>query len=241
MKQKYILFMLFSLFVSKGNSQSNYAVNSIPFQPFSGTLAPLSTGDDFNSGIINLPFSFDFYGIVYNQIVICTNGYVDFRSSQAGGFAPWSYSGTIPSTGFVVKNSIFGVYEDLDNNAGTGTLTYGSYGTAPNRKFVVYFNNQPHFSCNNSAISSFQIILSEGSNAVDVQLIQRQSCTGWNSGNGVTGLINLDGSLAITPPGRNTGNWSTSSEAWRFYRPGYYPSYSFVRCDDDTDGFETFD
>lgn len=241
MKQKYILFTMFSLFVFNANSQSNYAVTAVPFQPFLGTLAPISTNDDFYSPVINLPFSFDFYGVSYNQIVVSTNGYIDFRTNLANQLSPWNFNNSIPNSGFPIKNSILGCYEDLYNNTNTGTLTYGSYGTAPYRKFVVYFNNQPHFSCGITAVSSSQMILSETTNVIDVQVIGRQSCTTWNAGNGVVGLINLDGTIAITPPGRNTGNWNASEEAWRFYRAGYYPNYSFVQCDDNIDGFQVFD
>lgn len=240
MKQNYILLFVFSLFFFKGNAQSNYSVTPIPFQPFSGTLASLTTMDDLYSESIQLPFSFDFYGVTYSSVRISTNGYIYF-GTPAGNNSPWQISYPIPNTSFAVKNSILGCYEDLYNNTGTGSLTYGSYGTAPYRKFVVYFNNQPHFSCGINAISSFQMILSETTNVIDVQLIQRASCTSWNSGNGVVGLINLDGTQAITPPGRNTGNWTATQEAWRFYRPGYFANYSFVRCDDDTDGLQTFD
>lgn len=242
MKQKYILFILFALISIRGISQNNYSVTAIPFQPFSGTLTPLTTQDDLYSGVINLPFSFDFYGNTYNQVVISTNGYIDFSTNLANDNSPWQFSTTIPNTGFPVKNSILGCYEDLDSSVAgsTGTITYGSYGVAPYRKFVVYFNNQPHFSCGNTAISSFQMIMSETSNSVDVQMIGRQSCTGWNGGKGVIGLINTDGLQAITAPGRNTGNWTASQEAWRFYRPGYYPNYSFVRCGDITSGIQIF-
>jgi hypothetical protein len=242
MKQKYILFTLWALFSFKAIAQTNYSVASIPFQPFSGNLAPLMTADDTYSPVIDLPFSFDFYGINYNQIVVSTNGYIDFRTNLAGQFSPWSISQiTIPNTGFNVKNSIFGCYEDLNNNVGSGSITYGSYGTAPYRKFVVYFNNQPHFQCGNAVISSFQMILSETSNIIDIQLIGRQVCGTWNGGRGVVGLINIDGSVGITPPGRNTGNWTASQEGWRFSRPGYYSRYDFVRCDDDEDGTQVFD
>jgi len=241
MKQKYILFIFLSLLVFKGSSQSNYTVTPIGFQPFSGTLSSLTTSDDLCSGLIALPFSFDFYGQTYNQIVISTNGYIDFRTSSASSNSPWSFNATIPSANFPVKNSILGCYEDLYNNTGTGSLTYGSYGTAPYRKFVVYFNNQPHFSCNTTAISSFQMILNETSNIIEVQLINRQPCPTWNSGSGVIGIINLDGTLGVAPPARNTGNWTASNEAWRFYRPNYYTNYSFVRCDDNADGFQMFD
>ncbi|MCF6129946.1 T9SS type A sorting domain-containing protein [Flavobacterium sp. AS60] len=245
MKQKYILFMLFSLFVFKGNAQSNYAVNSIPFQPFSGTLSSLTTADDIYSPVITMPFSFDFYGVTYNQIIVSTNGYIDFRTNLAGQYSPWTITYQIPWTNFPAKSSIFGCYEDLNNNAalgGLGTITCGSYGTAPYRKFVVYFYNQPHFQCNSTIpLTSFQMILSETTNIIDVQIINRTPCMAWRSGEGVIGIINSDGTQGITPPGRNTGNWSASNEAWRFYRPGYYPSYSFVRCDDDSDSFVTFD
>ncbi len=242
MRQKYILFVLFSLFALKGNSQNNYAVNPIPFQPYLGTLVSLTTADDLYSPAINLPFSFDFYGVTYNQVVVSTNGYIDFRISQAGLYSPWNISQiTIPNSGFLVKNSILGCYEDLNNSSAFGSLTYGIYGSAPYRKFVVYFNNQPHFGCNNTALSSFQMILNETSNSVDVQLINRQQCATWQGGRGVVGLINLDGTQGIAPPGRNTGNWNASQEAWRFSRAGYYPTYSFVRCDDNSDGFQSFD
>jgi hypothetical protein len=244
MKQKYILFMLFSLFVFKGNSQSNYAVNSIPFQPFTGTLSPLTTADDIYSPVITMPFSFDFYGSSYTQFVVSTNGYVDFRTSLTGQYSPWNVVYTIPNASFGTRNSILGCYEDLNNNGtgAIGTITCGVYGTAPYRKFVVYFSNQPHFQCNSTvALSSSQIILNETTNIIDVQVINRTPCTTWQQGKGVIGLVNLDGTQAIAPPGRNTGNWSANQEAWRFYRPGYYPSYSFVRCDDDSDSFVTFD
>lgn len=238
MKQKYILFIVFALLVFKGNAQSNYSVAPIPFQPFSGTLASLATQDDLYSDPIALPFSFDFYGVTYSAMRISTNGYIYFGNPSSSN-SPWQFSQPIPSANFPVENSILGCYEDLYNNTGTGTLTYGSYGTAPYRKFVVYFNNQPHFSCGVNSISSFQMILSETTNVIDVQIIDRQSCTSWNQGNGVIGLV-LNSNQAIAAPGRNTGNWTASQEAWRFYRPGYYPNYSFVRCDDDTDGFQTF-
>lgn len=239
MKQKYILLIIFSLLVFKGKAQNNYSVAPIPFQPFTGTLTTLNTADDTYSNIIPLPFSFDFYGVTYNQMIVSTNGFINFTTTSAGGVSPWSFSQQIPNASFPVTNSILGCFEDLYNNSGFGSITYGSYGTAPHRKFIVYFNNQPHYQCNTSAISSFQMILSETSNTVDVQIIDRQSCISWNGGRGVIGLVK-NGSMAIAAPGRNTGSWTAHNEAWRFYRAGYYPNYSFVRCDDNADGFQEF-
>ena len=242
MKQKYILFMLFAILSLKGISQNNYAVAPIPFQPFSGTLAPLTTEDDRYSGVINLPFNFDFYGTSYNQIIVSTNGYIDFRTDLAGQYSPWAISYQIPWPSFAVKSSIFGCYSDLNNPVGgQGAISYGTYGTAPNRKFVVVYDNQPHYQCNNTiAPDSFQISISEASSIIDVQIINRTPCNTWQQGAGVIGLINSDGTQGITPPGRNTGSWTASQEAWRFYRPNYYPNYSFVRCGDMTTGIQFF-
>ncbi len=239
MKQKYILFIIFSLLVFNGKAQNNYNVTPIPFQPFIGTLTPLNALDDMYSSVIPLPFNFDFYGVTYNQIIVSTNGFINFTTTSAGGVSPWSFSSQIPNVSFPVTNSILGCFEDLYNNSGFGSITYGIYGTAPYRKFVVYFNNQPHFSCNTSAVSSFQMILSEATSTIDIQLIDRQACNAWNGGRGVIGIVK-DGTNALAAPGRNTGNWTASNEGWRFYRAGYYPNYSFVGCDDNTDGFQEF-
>lgn len=220
-------------------AQSNYTVTSIPFQPYSGTLPVLATSDDYNSQLINLPFNFDFYGTAYNQVVVSTNGYVDFRTSSAGTSSPWSFNMPIPNANFPVKNSILGCYHDLNNSNAQGTVNYGVYGTAPYRKFIVSFYNNSHFSCT-AVKSSFQMILCETSNIIEVQIINKQLCTAWNSGNAVIGLINSTGTLGIAAPGRNTGAWTATNEGWRFSRPGYLNVYSFVKCDVNTNGFEEF-
>ena len=240
MKQKYILLALVVFFSFKGISQS-YTVNPIPFQQYTGNLANLSTNDDMNSPLISLPFSFEFYGNSYNQVVISTNGYIDFRTTSAGGFSPWSYNQTIPNVNFPVKNSVLGAFHDMNNSNGEGTITYGISGNAPYRKFVVYFNNNSHFGQPSTIKSSFQMILNETTNIVDIQLIDKQVNTTWNTGNCVTGLINLAGDEAIAAPNRNTGSWAAYQEGWRFKPQTVLNSdYNFVKCDSNIDGYEEF-
>lgn len=240
MKQKYILLALVAFFSFKGVSQS-YTVNPIPFQQYTGNLANLSTNDDMNSPLISLPFSFDFYGNSYNQVVISTNGYIDFGIQNANMGSPWSFNQTIPNVGFPVKNSILGAYHDMDNSNAQGTITYGISGNAPYRKFVVYYNNNSQFGSCTTSKSSFQMILNETTNIIDVQLIDKQACTAWNNGNGVTGLINLTGDDAIAAPNRNTSSWSAFHEGWRFKPQTVLNSdYNFVKCDAGADGFEEF-
>ena len=90
-------------------------------------------------------------------------------------------------------------------------------GSAPARQFVVNYSEVCHFgsSCNDN-VSSSQIILYESSNTIDVNIFNKPVCTDWNDGLAAVGVQNIEGTVAFTPPGRNTGVWETSDEFWRF-------------------------
>uniref|UniRef100_UPI00375149AB beta strand repeat-containing protein n=1 Tax=Flavobacterium sp. TaxID=239 RepID=UPI00375149AB len=190
-------------------------------------------GDDDWSPSFNLtspgqtiPFKFCFFNNSYTNINVGTNGVIAFNNTQNG--CPWSYNQSVPSAGFPIKNAIFGVYQDTDFSVTppTGfqsTANYQVIGTYPCRKFVANFSNLPQFSCGNGVgLQTSQIVLYEVSNIIEVYVQRRVPCTGWNGGNGVIGIINLDGSLGYTPntPNRNTGNWSAFNEAYRFTPTG---------------------
>lgn len=219
----------------------NYTVTPIPHQVYTVSLPVQYTTDDTYSSVINLPFNFNFYGNTYNQVVVSTNGYIDFRSELAGAFSPWSFNLTIPNVSFPAKNSILGCFHDLNNSVSGGSINYSVVGAAPYQKFVVFFNNNAHFSCNTTK-SSFQMVLYETLNIIDVQLIDKPVCTNWNGGRAVTGIINLDGSQALTPPNRNTGQWTAYHEGWRF-NPNTYSvgAYHYIKCATSSTGMETFD
>ena len=217
----------------------NYAVSAIPYHIFAADNNVQGTQDDRCSDLIPLGFNFDFYGNIYNQVVVSTNGYIDFRSEMANGFSPFSFSQTIPNVSFPVKNSILGCYQDLNNSNGEGTITYGITGVAPYRKFVVLFDNNSLFACETSK-SSFQMILYETLNTIDVQLIDKQICASWGGGNTVTGIINDAGDAGISPEGRNTGSWTAFHEGWRFTKYNSSSAYLFAKCDDDADGLVSF-
>ena len=234
------LLLLLVLFPFISKAQTDYSVTSIPHQIYTFTAVPLSTSDDLYSGVIPLTFDFNFFGNTYSQVVISTNGYIDFKTTNANTMSPWQFSLSIPEVNFPVKNSILGCYHDLYNNNTEGSLTYSVIGNAPYRRFVVLFDNQSHFSCQTSK-STFQMILYETLNTIDVQLINKEVCTSWNGGRAVTGIINDTGAIAFTPPGRNTGAWTAFQEGWRFSRPLDINKYNYTKCDDATlDGFTDF-
>ena len=230
------------LFTIATQAQNDYAVTPIPYQIYAATAPVQGTNDDTYSEPIPLGFDFDFYGITYNQVNVSTNGYISFTPQVGGALSPWQLNSSIPNANFQVKNAFLGCFHDLYSSAQSGpagTITYAVLGYAPYRKFVVLFDNQAHFQCQTTR-SSFQMVLYETSNILDVQLIDKQVCTTWNAGNAVTGIINNDGLFAVTPPNRNTGSWTALQEGWRFQRPFSTTSYLFAKCDDDVDGIVTF-
>lgn len=241
MKNKYLskICLLFLFALNVGFSQSNYSVAPIPYQVYTNAATPISTTDDSYSGVIPIGFDFDYFGTVHNEMIISTNGYVSFNLNLANTYSPWNVTAQIAQPNFTVTNSIFASYHDMNNSNQIGSITYSIVGFAPYRKFVVMFEDQPHFQCAQLR-STFQLILYETLNFIDVQIVEKPICTSWNGGNALVGIINEDGTSTLTPPGRNTSAWTTTLEGWRFARPFEVNNYYYTVCDVDLDGFESF-
>lgn len=200
---------------------TSYSVTSIPFNPpfpiTSSGNALFVNQDDIWSGVINLPFPFCFWGNVYNQCVVGANGLISFNLSYANQFCPWSFSASCPSNNLPL-NSIFGAYHDIDPSV-CGGIFWDVVGAPPCRTFVVKYVNVCHYSCNNLQ-SSMEIVLYETTNVIEVYIQNKPTCNSWNNGNALIGIQNANGTTGLTPPGRNTGPWSASNEAWRFVPTG---------------------
>src|SRR5688572_7406157 len=63
-------------------------------------------GDDTYSGVINLGFTFNYYGIPYTQVVVGSNGILNFNLANANGYCTWPISAAIPNAPANVHNSI---------------------------------------------------------------------------------------------------------------------------------------
>ena len=140
------------------SSTNSYVVNSISSAP-GGCYAPYIdpglpgtstslTVDDTYSAVINLPFSFPFYGTLYNSLVASTNGYVCFDITRAGLFSHWSNAaGDLPNTGYD-RALIMGPYHDLDpayTTSPTQQIKYDVVGNAPHRKWILSFYKVPFY------------------------------------------------------------------------------------------------
>lgn len=196
----------------------NYAVSSISYTPYTVVNPTVIRGDldDSFSGIIDLPFKFCFYGQVYNQLVIGSNGMISFDTYQANQANPANFSDALPNQN-LPKEAIFGVFHDMVFSESNGSeINYAVIGTAPYRKFVVNFRNGRISGCESEASSS-QIVLSEGSNNIEIFVENKpRACDLASVKNAVIGINDATGDLGLAAPERNTGNWSAQNEAWLF-------------------------
>lgn len=218
---------------------TDYTVENIVYNPTGlytdGTPVPFA-GDDVWSSNLPIGFTFCFYGNNYTSVNVGDNGIVRFgynSSIPEGSFS--SITNTTPNPS-LVRNAIFGGFQDhilapvgfgCSNSEFCGSVSYLTTGMAPFRKFIVNFNELNHFNCSgfNDRNSTFQIILYETTNAIEVNVKEKPlTCNGNISANGngnsLIGLNNSNGTLGIAPPGRNTGVWSVTDESYRFNPSG---------------------
>ncbi len=197
---------------------NTYTVSSIPYAPpypYNSGNPVFVNQDDIWSPVVTIPFDFCYFGNYYTQLVTGANGVITFDLSNANGYCPWSFSASCPSPALIL-NAIFGPYHDIDPYVG-GAIYQGVLGSYPCRTFVMNFNQVPMYSgtCN-YMLATHQIVLYEATNVIEVYIQNAPLCSSWNSGNKVIGIQNATGTVGYTPPGRNTGPWSATNEAWRF-------------------------
>ncbi|WP_396151591.1 PKD-like domain-containing protein, partial [Flavobacterium sp.] len=216
-------------------STTSYTISSIDYCPQAAyndtTYNPINLAtDDVWSGTINLPFDFCFFGNIYSSCHVGSNGTISFDPGIApNGGSPWNLLGlTVPNPGFPIRNAIYGVYQDTNPAIGpspadrfAGWKLVGNY---PCRKLIVNFYRFGQFQCGqNVGLQTYQMVLYEVSNIIEVYIESRTPCNTWNNplGGGVVGIMNQAGTLGYVPPGRNTNvQWSATNEAWRFTPSG---------------------
>lgn len=231
---------------------TNYSVEAIeylPEFPFTGLAHPISvnTDDVWSDPKVSLPFNFCFYNQEYSEAVVSSNGAISFDTStindngynDAPDECAWEFNLSIPNGQFPstaepkkIINAIYGVFHDIDPSEG-GQIGWELFGDYPCRRLVVSYYQVPLFDCLD-VNSTFQMVLYESTNIIEVYIEKKSTCADWNNGNSVLGIQNATGSEGITPNGRNTGKWTTENEAWRFVPSG--PSNTQITWYDDATG-----
>lgn len=169
--------------------------------------------DDTYSDVIDLGFSFEFYGETYTQCLISTNNYITFDLSQANLFSDWEINFPAPNAS-LPTNAIMCPFVDT-NPEDDGIAEYETVGEAPNRVFVLRYFGVPMFDCPSESFCS-SVLLYEGTNIIETHIDEKPICF-WNSASAIHGLQDPTGTIADIVPGRNFPvSWSTTQEGVRF-------------------------
>ncbi|MES2701761.1 MAG: hypothetical protein V4649_03935 [Bacteroidota bacterium] len=181
---------------------------------------PINTGiaaDDIYSGVIPIGFTFNYYGVAYNNCIVGSNGMINFDLALAGTYDPWPIGAPLLGNGSAL-NCICGPWCDMYPPAG-GVITYATSGVAPFRRFTATWCHLPMY---NTGIcpeewTTTQIILYEGCDYIDVHVAHKTICTAWNGGYAIIGVQNAAGTQATVAPGRDfPATYNCTNEAWRF-------------------------
>jgi uncharacterized repeat protein (TIGR01451 family) len=148
-----------------------------------GTISTMTDNDD-DWETVTLPFTFNFFGTDYTEVDLSSNGFLSFdidnvcNSNYNDG--PDEFGVGIPpgdpdcNSGNVYWGGmplIAPWFDDLDPGE-CGDVYYDTQGSAPNRMFIVEFNDVCHNDCDDCVDGegiTFETILFETSNNIKIQ------------------------------------------------------------------------
>jgi hypothetical protein len=188
-------------------SVSDNRVGNLPFEPeaIPGIVIPKESWLDLahpmydGDGSVNdipLGFSFNFYGNTYDKVNIYANGFLQFGPVQVDPAGLGFYKGAGIPLANLPNNIIAFAWTDWSPQLVDGGVRFETRGTAPNRRFLLQFNNVPEYSSRGTAtgLLMMQLVLNEGSNVITIYTNVLKIT---NGGQRITqGIENVDGTAA---------------------------------------------
>lgn len=194
----------------------SYTYAEVPFapEPVGGTVHNMV--DDTHVGPFSIGFDFCFFGQVYDQFYIASNGWIAFETPTGTMDVNWTPDGPIPSAAAnVPKPAVFGPWTDWHSGLCTNCIFHEVVGVAPFRKLIVTYEDVPLFSCT-AFEGTFQFVLHETTNVIENHLTHVDVCPTWDLGIAVQGIINEDGTEGFAVAGRNATDWFADDESWQW-------------------------
>lgn len=187
--------------------------------------AGLSNTDDGNSLLVNLPFTFCFYGTNYNDVYINANGNVSFGSS----YSTFTASG-FPDNSFVM---IAPFWADVDTR-GFGQIFYK---VTPNALYVNWVN-VGYYDSHTDKRNTFQLVITDGTDLSigagnNVAFCYKDMQ--WTTGDASNGIGGFFGDPATV--GANKGDGTNYIQFGRFDKSGSF----YDGPDLNTDGIDWLD
>jgi gliding motility-associated-like protein len=218
----------------------DYTLLSVPYTPYPYTTP---TGvednnlynDDEYSFLVNLPFTFCFYGANYTSTVVGSNGIMTFDPANASCENSWPITQPIffaggsicnASSTYYPRASIMGAYSDLDPrfvaSPANRKIQWDVSGIAPCRKFIVSYNRVGVFgsTCGLTTPNTFQMVIHESTGIVEI-FIERKDCSSsTNAGRAIMGIQNWARDQAVAAVGKNNSVWNETNTGYRFVPSG---------------------
>lgn len=205
-----------------GPDTFGYLGSSLPLNlrdiSVSGADIGLDDADD-EVATVAIGFTFSFYGVDYTSVEVSSNGFITFSPT---GSAQCCSGETIPTAGDP-DNFIAAWWEDLDAGEG-GIIRAQTLGTPGSREFVVGFYDVRDNDDPANVTNTFEIILHEGTNDVEVQVLTAQFD---DVDDKVSGIENADGTdgievvfLEASDPGYANGDEVLADEGLCFSSGG---------------------
>lgn len=200
------------------NAISGYVQTAIPYAPQSFTGTAVSLGDDAVSAALAIGFSFNYYGNVYTNFYISSNGFIGFSPAMTNGCC----TGQLLPSGSAPNNLIAFAWNDLNPSANASAISYATLGSPPNRVLAVRYSTN-HYNGTAYPMRG-QVLLYEGSNAVEIHSEVVTQVPGQVT---TQGMENLNGTSAVFTSGRNAAVFGLSNDAVRF-SPFTNYSYNWI-------------
>ncbi|MEO6167993.1 MAG: hypothetical protein ABIO98_10800, partial [Chitinophagales bacterium] len=183
-----------------------FAQGSNAYSAISGTalsFAGTTTTWDDNVASVTIPFTYTFNGTPYTSCSVNSNGYVTFGATVSSSS---SYSAISSTTSYAGAIAAFS--RDMINNA--TSITTGFIQSAPNRIFIIQWNNARRYSGGavTGDVINFQIRLYETTNVAEVMY---GTCTA-TSTTSLTCQVGLRGATNADFNNRSTAtNWASTT------------------------------
>ncbi len=173
------------------------SISGYGFSALTGTFTPITGGtstsngatdDDAMSNAFPIGFTFAYGGVDFTQVQASSNGTLLFGTGKTQ-----SATNNLSTATATQRPGVAPLWDDLQATEGIKYLLQGS---APNRTLTVQWLNMEWNYQSNTAAISFQVILKETSNIIDV--IYRQDATAYSPGTtggasiGIMGLAAAD-------------------------------------------------
>ena len=156
------------------------------------TVSGINTGIavDDRAVLVDIGFGFGFYGQIFGQVMIGENGTLSFINYGGSHF----FNEPIPSTN--APNSLIAPFWDDHYTPAGGAIYYETRGTSPNRTFIVEWFQVPHISDQINSRFTYQVILSEASQAIKFQYLSMTGIFG-NGSSATVGIENQTGTEGL--------------------------------------------